>query len=498
MSRILSTMAAASIILAVTLAARPALADLGLTAVARPNPAALTNAGPGPTSPLDEHTLNLKLMSNQPPSRPDVQSDIAFTGNLAIAGTFDGFRIVDISSPAKPQMIVDFPCNGGQGDVSVFGNLLFQSVDTPQSSPFCDSTDSDASTPGSWEGVRAFDISDPTNPVHIDSYRTDCGSHTHTVVPRPDMGRVFIYVASYPLTPVNIGLVSECIDLQTDPVGGGHRKISIIEVPLGDPTNETVIEHPLDAGTEVATFDLDTPLGLPPGTLGTHSFVACHDISVFTELNLAAGACMSEAQLWDISDPRNPVFVWRFDDPALDHEFDISLWHSAAFSWDGEVVAFGDENGGGALPRCVDPSNDKGRVWFVDTATGGFLANWKVPRSVPGICTAHNFNFIPQKRGRKNLVIANYTAGVSVVDVNALTAGLSEADAEVGFFNPNSTDPQTGALTSNQWSAYWYNGFIYVNDEVRGLDVMLLSDRARAGQQKLDIMNAQSQIDVIK
>ncbi len=471
---VLSTAAA----IALVAAAIPAAADLGVAREKAVGPA---------SSPNDQATLNVKLLGHLDPSATGVtQSDLAFKGKLMFAGNYRGFRVIDISSPANPKVIGTKSCNGAQGDVSVYGNLLFQSVDTPQSGPECNSTNSNANTLGAWEGVRVFDISDPTDPVLIDAYKTDCGSHTHTLLPDPDNGNVYLYVSSYPLSPSGIGPESNCLDVES---GGGHGFVSIIKVPISNPENETISKYFLDGGTELAVYDLDAAFGAPPGTLGTHSFTACHDIAVFADLGLAAGACLSEAQLWDVSDPENPEFMWRFDDPALDHLNGLDLWHTSAFSWDGKVVAMGDESGGGAFARCVDPANDKGRVWFLDTLTGDFLSNFKIPRSEPGVCTAHNFNFIPQKKGRKTLIMANYEAGLTVVDVNALIAGASEAEAEVGFYKPEGTD---------QWSAYWYNGFIYVNDIARGVDVMLLSDRARAGQSKLDFMNPQSQLTPIK
>ncbi len=440
------------------------------------------HSGPGSTGP-DEHTDNIHLLANTGPSSPTVtQSDLAFDGKLAYAGNYAGFRIFDIKAPANPKLVVDFACNGAQGDVSVYQGLLFRSVDTPQSSASCASTNSNASTPGTFEGIQVFDVSDPANPTVVDFIPTDCGSHTHTLV--PDGNIAYLYISSYPLSPSSIGVESNCLDVES---GGGHGYISIVKVPVNDPTNWSVSKYFLDPATEVSSYDLDAAFGLPPGTLGTHSFVACHDISVHTGVGLAAAACLSEAQLWDISDPENPVFLWRFDDPALE-DITLDLWHSSAFSWDGEVVAFGDENGGGAFPRCVDPTSDDGRVWFLDTDTGDLLANYKIPRSEPGTCTSHNFNFIPQTGGKKTLVMANYTGGTTVVDVNALIAGASEADAEVGYYKPSG---------ANTWSSYWHDGVIVTNGSGRGVDIYKLSDSARSRAVKLGLDNPQTQVQVI-
>lgn len=467
----LAVAAALALILAVT---QPAGAD----------PELGDHPGPGSTGP-DAHTKNVKLKANVVKSAPNVtQSDLAFDGKLAYAGNYNGFRVIDISDPDNPVVVTNFECRGLQGDVSVYRGLLFRSVDQPLASADCGAPNATAATPGAWEGIQVFDVSNPAAPSVVDFIPTDCGSHTHTLYPQGDT--VFIYVSSYPLTPVNIGAATNCLDVES---GGGHGYVSVIELDVNDPTDWTVHQAFLDPSTEVVTYDLDTALGLPAGTLGTHSFTACHDISVFAELQVAAAACFRDAQLWDISDPVNPSLLWTFKSEAIQPS-KVDLWHSAAFSWDGEVVAFGDESGGGIFNRCTDPSDDQGRVWFLGIEDGSLLANYKTPRVNPaGACTMHNFNFIPQSKGRRTLVSASYTAGTTIVDVNKLIAGASEADAEVGFYTPDG---------ANTWSSYWYNGFIYTNDINRGVDVMLLSDKARAGQKKLATMNPQTQINVIE
>lgn len=429
------------------------------------------HTGPGSTGP-DLHSRNMKLLANVARSAPATQSDLAFDGKLAYAGNYLGFRVLDISDPEEPSVITDFRCNGAQSDVSVYRGLLFQSVDAPQNHGGCDSTGVGvtAATPGMFEGIRIFDVSDPANPVHLKSVNTDCGSHTNTLVPDPANNRALIYISSYPLGGAALG--PNCVR-QED--GGGHNKISIVDVPLDNPAGATVSPYFLDENTESATY------------LGQFTFRACHDISVFVELKRAAAACLSESQMWDISDPANPQFLWRFDDPVV-NTANIDLWHSSSFSWDGKVVAFGDESGGGGAARCTDPDDNQGRVWFVDTTTGDFLANYKIPRSVSGTCTMHNFNFVPLANGRKVLVSASYTGGTTVVDVDKLLTGASEAESEVGFYRPSG---------SNTWSSYWYNGFIYANDILRGVDVFLLSDKARAGARRLPHLNPQTQESVI-
>ena len=429
------------------------------------------HSGPGSVGP-DRHSTNMKLLSNSPKPTSATQSDLAFFGKNAVAANYGGFRILDVSDPAAPQVLTDFRCNGGQGDVSVMGKLVFVSVDTPQSKAACDSTNVRASTPGMFEGIRVFDISDISAPRHVASIETDCGSHTHTLLPEPEKGRAILYVSSYPLGGAAIG--PRCQSRNAETGEGGHSKVSIVNVPLADPAAAKVTPYMLDDDTEWANY---------------FGFVlrACHDISVFKELDRAAAACMSEGQMWDISDPLEPRFLWRYDNPAVKPE-NVDLFHSASFSWDGSVVAFGDESGGGGAARCQDPDDVQGRVWFLD-ANGTEKGSYKVPRSINGTCTMHNFNFLPLRDGRKVLVSSAYTAGTTVVDVDKLLGGASQGSAEIGFYQPSG---------GNTWSSYWYNGHIYANDINRGLDIFLLSDRARAGAMKLSHLNPQTQLSVIR
>jgi hypothetical protein len=257
--------------------------------------------------------------------------------------------------------------------------------------------------------------------------------------------------------------------------GGGHSKISIIEVPVSNPTAATVSAYNLDPATQWATY------------LGAFTFRACHDISVFVELGLAAAACLSEGQLWDISDPANPEFLWRYDNPNIKPE-NVDLFHSSSFSWDGSIVAFGDESGGGGAARCVDPEDNQGRIWFVETDDATELSSYKIPRSVTTTCTMHNFNFVPRRDGGNILVSSAYTGGTTIVDVDKLLDGASEAAAEVGYYVPDQ---------ANAWSSYWYNGLIFSNGTPRGVDIFRVTDKAVATAQKLPMLNPQTQINTI-
>jgi hypothetical protein len=413
----------------------------------------------------DKHSLNMELLQNVPKVDTATQSDLAFQGKYAFAGTYSGLRVIDISRPWAARQVAFEPCNGGQFDVSVWGDLLFASVDTPQTNDRCNATNTNttASTPGAWEGVRIFDISDPTDPELIKSVATDCGSHTHTLVPA---GRkLFIYVSSYGLTPGSIG--PNCQQF--------HGKISVIEVDRKRPWRSSVVAEP---AVDVPVFDasrLELDDMLPPGSLLDTS--GCHDITVLVPRKLAAAACLSVGQLWDIRNPTEPRRIRSFTTPQ------VKAWHSSAFTWDGDRVAFGDEAGGGVIGRCrAQDYPDTGAIWIYDVRTGAQLGNYKLPRffGEEDHCTMHNYNFVPGVR-RDILVSAAYHGGTTVADVT------DPADpVEIAWYEAMSPHAVT-------WSSYWHNGFVYANDIERGFDVFFVDHRSLAGAAHLFRDNPQTQ-----
>ncbi len=413
---------------------------------------------------------NMDLVANIPRQGVNdgqFQSDLAFWGEMVIQGTYGGLNFYDIRHPQKPTLISQFGCPGGQGDPSVTpdGSLVFMSVDSARTDSSCESSGTSTTNPDGWEGVRIIDISNGVeNAEQIAAVRTDCGSHTHTLVPG-DEDTVYLYVSSY-------GPNAAFPNCQPP-----HDAISIIEVPLDDPASAFVVNKAV----------------LFPDGGATSRTAGCHDITVYPELDLAGGACMGEGVLMDISDPVNPYVI----DSVTDTNF--AFWHSATFNNDASRVIFTDELGGGGGATCneaVGPERGANAIFDIvgegDDRELVFLDYYKIPRYQDDTenCVAHNGSIIPAK-DRDLFVQSWYQGGVSVSDFTDPTD-----TTEVAYFDRGPLDPRA---LGGSWSAYWYNGYIYSSDITLGLDVLKITGTEgipSANRVKQDYFNAQTQYEI--
>ncbi|GAB3492560.1 LVIVD repeat-containing protein [Nocardiopsis coralliicola] len=399
-----------------------------------------------------EHVANVP----KPEGLGETNSDLAFTGDYAIGGNYNGFAIYDISDPENPTVESTVLCPGGQGDVSVSGDLLYYSVDYPRESDECGAAESDASDADAFEGMRIFDISDKSQPEYVAAVDTDCGSHTNSLLQGD--GTDYIYVSSY--------APSEEFPNCQPP----HDKISIIEVPLDDPASAEIAAEPVlfpDGGNE----DQD---GLLRPTEG------CHDITMFAEQDIAAGACMGDGIIMDISDPVAPEVV----ETVRDDNF--AFWHSATFTNNGKNVLFTDELGGGGAPTCTEeigPERGANAIYSLKGGKGDpsleFQSYYKIDRHQGDqTCVAHNGSLIPVN-GKDYFVQSWYQGGVSIIDFND-----PKNPEEIGFFDADSRVDPSIETDSDTWSTYYYNGYVYSNDIERGLDVLKIDDERLNGAEK--------------
>jgi hypothetical protein len=409
-------------------------------------------------------------------------SDLAFSGNHVFVGNYHGFNTYDVERPTKPRLVGSVVCPGGQGDVSVHGKLLFLSVEQTRGRLDCGSQG--VPTPVSTErfrGVRIFDISDLSKPKQVAAIQTCRGSHTHTLVIDPkDPANLYVY-GSGTSSVRSAEELAGCSGLkpEEDP-NTALFSIDVIQVPIAAPQDAKIISRPR-IFADIATGAIS---GLwaggdhGPGTQKTSVTNQCHDITVFPEIGLAAGACSGNGILLDIRDPKNPV--------RLDHVSDknFAYWHSATFNNDGTKIVFTDEWGGGGRPRCraTDLLNWGADALFdiVDRKLE-FRGYYKMPAAQKDEenCVAHNGSLIPVP-GRDIMVQAWYQGGVSVFDFTDAAKPV-----EIAYFDRGPID---GAklVTGGYWSTYWYNGNIYGAEIARGLDVFKLTPSEYLSQNEID------------
>jgi len=390
-------------------------------------------------------------------------SDLAFKGNYAYAGNYNGFMVYDIRKPTRPKTVSQVVCPGSQNDISVWRNLLILSVDSSRSDDSCASTSLPATNKEAWEGIRVFDISDPASPRYVAAVETPCGSHTHTLAPDERGQNLFVYVSSY----FPSATYPDCQP--------PHDKISVVKVPRSAP----------DAAYLAATPVLFPDGGMPGGGYSTETS-GCHDITAYPQRDVAAGACMGNGILMDISDRVNPVVTEVTEDTD-----NFAFWHSATFSNNGRKVVFTDELGGGGGPTCnptVGPKRGANGIYDVVGGQLEFRSYYKLKRTQANTenCVAHNGSLIPVK-GKDLMVQAWYQGGISVWDFTN-----SRKPKEIGWFDRGSFDADE-LILGGSWSAYWYNGYIYSNDIQKGLDVLKLDDKRVKKAQRMNEFNPQSQ-----
>ncbi len=419
--------------------------------------------------PEDEQSNDETEWGERSPLLSFSNTDMAFSGDMMIVGNYHGFNIYRLTDAAEPTLISSVVCPGGQGDVSIVGDLLIMSVEQTRGRVDCgrQGVQEDVSEER-FRGLRIFDLSDPLQPVQVGQVQTCRGSHTHSVVSGPDAdGKIIVY---------NSGTArirdQEELEGCIGAVAGDDRtalfRIDVIEIPVDDPSQSRIVDSP-------AVF-MDSESGQIAGlwqggdhgedTQRTNRTDHCHDITVFPDKKIAAGACSGNGVIFDISDPYKPVRI----DEVLDQKF--AYWHSATFNNDGTKVLFTDEWGGGSRPRCraSDPM-DWGANAIYDIVDGKleFRSYFKIaaPQSEQENCVAHNGSVVPIP-GRDIFVQAWYQGGMSVIDFTD-----SANPQEIAYFDRGPIHEERLVL-GGYWSTYWYDGRVYGTEIVRGLDVFEL------------------------
>ena len=397
-------------------------------------------------------------------------SDLAFAGDQVFVGSYHGFNTYRIEVPASPTLVSSVVCPGGQGDVSVVGNLLIMSVEQTRGRLDCGLQGvAEPVSDQRFRGIRIFDIGDMRMPRQVAAVQTCRGSHTHTVVTDPDdEGNIYVYGSGTGAVRSGEEMAGCSDESPAENPDSALFRIDVIRVPLANPEDSAVVNRPfVFRDPETGRAGGLWPGGdHGPGTQRTAETNRCHDITAFPDIGLAAGACSGNGILFDISDPVNPVRLDDVIDPAF------AYWHSATFNHDGTKVLFTDEWGGGGRPRCraSDP-REWGANAIYDIVDGRmeFRSHYKLPapQTETENCVAHNGSLVPVP-GRDIMAQAWYQGGISVFDFTD-----SANPVEIAFFDrgPMNAERQ---MRGGHWSAYWYRGYIYGSEISRGLDVLEL------------------------
>ena len=415
----------------------------------------------GPIVPLDSYPRS--------PMLSFWNTDMAFARNILVAGNYHGFNIYELPENGVPDLAASIVCPGGQGDVSVVGDLLIMSVQDTRGRVDCglEGVPEDVSDER-FRGLRIFDISDLTQPVQVGAVQTCRGSHTHSVVSGPgEDGKIIVYNSGTSSIRDQEEMES-CFDESPGDERTALFRIDVIEIPVDDPASSRIIDSP----TVFADEESGAMGGLWRGgdhgdeTQETSITDQCHDITVFPDANIAAGACSGNGIIFDISDPRKPTRI----DAVVDEGF--AYWHSATFNNDGTKVLFTDEWGGGSFPRCrsYDPLT-WGADAIYDIVDGKleFRSYYKMPAPQLDVenCVAHNGSIIPIP-GRDIFLQAWYQGGISIIDFTDSTNPI-----EIAYFDRGPLK-EDELIAGGFWSTYWYNGFIYGTEMFRGLSVFEL------------------------
>jgi len=409
-------------------------------------------------------------------------TDLAFSGNRVFMGNYSGIQVWDISDPTKPTLTSGIVCPGGQADVSVYNNLLFVSVEETRGRLDCGTQGvRDTVSNERFRGVRIFDIRDIAAPKQVATVQSCRGSHTHTLVPDPrDPGVIYVYIAGTS-TPRSESELAGCSSRPSieDP-NTSYFRIEVIRVPLASPQDARIVSTPRIFADPVtgAIAGLWKGGTHGEGTQSTAQTNMCHDITVYPEMGLAAGACSGNGIILDISDPANPKRTHEVTDP------NFAYWHSATFSNDARKVIFTDEWGGGGAPRCQASDRKEWGANALFNLVGGRLSlagyyKLPAPQTAQENCVAHNGSIIPVP-GRDIMVQAWYQGGISVFDFTDPSRPV-----EIAFFDRGPIDRDRLQL-GGYWSAYWYNGMIVGSEIGRGLDIFALKPSEFLSQNEID------------
>ena len=480
---------------------------------------------------------------NAPGGLTYANSDVAFGGHYLYQGNFSGFQIWNIANPLEPKLTEAYACFTEQGDVSIYGHLLFVSAENTGNRLDCGSQGvHDSVSTERMVGIRIFDVADPLHPKQVADVQTCRGSHTHTLVPDPmDKSVMYVYVSGLARVRSSSEMAG-CEAGGVDDPNSAQFRLEVIRVPLAHPEQARIVStarifNDLTAPPTHGVAYADTAngaaaqaarrmlgrLGLPASTTAADSDRVARLFSalqaeradtmrarILTDSLRQLGATVrmpgggaprgGPSQCHDITvypavglaagacqgyglllDIKDPLHPVRLQAVA---DSNFAFWHSAMFSNDASKLIFTDEWGGGTQPKCraTDPID-----WGADaifTLQQGKLKHvgyfkMSAAQTAEENCVAHNGGLIPVP-GRDIIVQGWYQGGVSVFDFT------DPAHAkEIAYFDRGPIDASK-LVIGGYWAGYYYNGYIYGSEIARGLDVFKLTPTADLTQNEID------------
>jgi hypothetical protein len=499
-----------------------------------------------------EAVWNLRVLSKTPPAprfEQSTNSDLAFLGNYAIQGNYNGWQIWDISNPSRPTLKTAYYCPASQSDVSVYRNLLFISGEGLSGRLDCAGGGvQDTVSKDRLRGLRIFDITDIANPRNVGNVQTCRGSHTHTVLADPrDPANVYVYISG------SAGVRSPnelagCNSSPDDPNSSLFR-IEVIKVPVANPSAAAIVSSPRifndlaapprhgEAAEDVAAatraaqaarargeftatvFGMERVL---PGNLsrmlldslvkargGTGAATGEDSATLRRELPTIVarmfpaptGPRRGPTQCHDITvypavglaggACEGYGFLIDISDPANPRRIsavadsNFSYWHSATFNNDGTKILFSDEWGGGGQAKCRATDKPEWGADAIFTIENRSQMNFQTYYKLPAPQTA-----------AENCVAHNGSLipipGRDVMVQSWYQGGISIFDwtdarnpREIAYFDRGPVD-STRIAGGGSWSAYWYNGVIVSSEISRGLDIFELTPSDFISQNEID------------
>lgn len=485
-----------------------------------------------------EAIWNLELTSKTPPPEDFLgvtNSDLAFSGNYAFQGNYNGVIIWDISDPANPVLVKDYLCPASQSDVSVYGNLMFISGEGYGGRLDCGTEGvSEAISQDRLRGIRIFDITDISNPEYLTNVQTCRGSHTHSVLKDPsDDDNVYIYVSGS--APVRSDEeLPGCSDLQPEEdENSALFRIEVIKVPLDNPEMSAIVSSPRifedleeppthgRAPADQAAFDARKAEGAFIFELGGQEQALSNgftrrllsnivaerggegeptaedsaklriDLQGIVDEMVGAGdetARKGPTQCHDITlYPEIGLaggacegygLLLDISDPANPVRIDavadsnFAYWHSATFNNDGDQVLFTDEWGGGGQPKCRDTDPMEWGANAIFTLDNGKM-------------NFTEYFKIPAAQSVQENCVAHNGSLIPVPNRDIMVQSWYQGGITVfDWTDPNNPveiayhdrGPVSGERMQmgGSWSVYWYNGLIVSSEIARGLDIFTL------------------------